>query len=491
MPENKNDSKPHPLVTAVADTIAHEKMLQPGGDRVLVGVSGGADSVALLHILYRLSISRDLDIGVAHLNHALRGSASDGDAAFVQTVARQLDLPCFCTRQDVGLHRQKEGGSLEEAGRRARYRFYEQTAKMQGFTKIALGHHADDTAELVLMNLLRGSGSKGIAGIPPTRAPGIIRPLIHARRRDILSYIKDNNLPFVVDASNQDPRFFRNKVRNELMPALSEAYNPRLTEALVRTASISRTEEEWLEQLTRPMVEAAILATRERSLTLSTVYLSELHLAAARRVVRSALKILNDDLNGITLQHVDATIDLVFKGSDQRELHLPGQLRIRRQGPHLSMTKEDYPLRSNSRGRETGEHCRYNYEVRRPTTQVTSVLIKETGQELAFSAIKNKSLSVAITGRQASAFFDMEELEFPLVLRNYRIGDQFTPLGMQGSQKVKKFFINAKIARAQRKTCPILLSRGRIIWVVGHRMDDRFKIGPATRNVLKVELLLA
>ncbi len=233
------------------------------------------------------------------------------------------------------------------------------------------------------------------------------------------------------------------------------------------------------------------MAKRERPLTLSTVYLSELHLAAARRVVRSALKILNNDLDGITLQHVDATIDLVFKGADQGEIHLPGKLRIRRQGPHLSMTKEDYPLRSNSRGRETGEHCRYNYEVQRPTTQVTSVLIKETGQELAFSAIKNKSLSVAITGRQASAFFDMEELDFPLVLRNYRIGDQFTPLGMQGSQKVKKFFINAKIARAQRKTCPILLSRGRIIWVVGHRMDDRFKIGPATRNVLKVELLLA
>ena len=347
MPENKNHSKPHPLVTAVADTIAHEKMLQPG-DRVLVGVSGGADSVALLHILYQLSVSRDLDIGVAHLNHALRGKASDGDAAFVQTVARQLDLPCFCTRQDVGLRRQKQGGSLEEAGRRARYRFYELTAKAQGFTKIALGHHADDNAELVLMNLLRGSGPMGIAGIPPTRAPGIIRPLIHARRRDIMSYIKDNDLPFVVDASNQDPRFLRNKVRNELIPAVSEAYNPRLTEALVRTASISRTQEEWLEQLTRPMVEAAILATTERSLTLSTVYLSGLHLAAARRVVRSALKILNNDLNGITLHHVDAIIDMVFKGSDLGELHLPGQLRIRRQGPVPLHDKRGTPLKKPS-----------------------------------------------------------------------------------------------------------------------------------------------
>ena len=306
-----------------------------------------------------------------------------------------------------------------------------------------------------------------------------------------MSYIKDNDLPFVVDASNQDPRFLRNKVRHELIPALKEAYNPRLTEALVRTASISRLEEEWLEQITRPMVEAAILATTQQSLTLSAVYLSELHLAAARRVVRTSLKILNNDVNGITLQHVDAIIDLVLKPSDQGELHLPGQLRIRRQGPHLSMVKEESSLRRIAQNDENAQTSPYHYQVQGPPTQSTSIFIKETGQKLLFSIINPKLLPTATMGGQQQAFFDMEKLDFPLVLRNYRPGDQFTPLGMQGTQKVKNFFINAKVARAHRRTCPILLSRDRIVWLTGHRMDDRFKIGPATRNVLKVELLLA
>jgi len=490
MPKNINISKPHPLITAVADAIVHEKMLQHG-DRVLVGVSGGADSVTLLHILLHLSAGMALGIGVAHLNHALRGKESDCDAAFVESFARQLGVPCFSTLQDVGLQRQKQGGSLEEAGRRARYRFYAQTAKTEGFAKIALGHHADDTAELVLMNMLRGAGPGGIAGIPPTRDPGIIRPLIHARRHEIMAYIKDNNFAYVEDGSNRDMRFFRNRVRHELIPALRETYNPKVTDALVRMASISRTEEEWLDQITGHMMAAAVLAKQEGGLTLSTAYLSRLHLAAARRVVRNALKTIKNDVNGITLQHIDAVIDLVCMGPEHGELHLTGQLRVRRRGPRLLITKEKYPLRSLPRNREPTEHGPFHYEIPRPAAREASIIISETGQKLTFSILQREDLSAKAMGGQTVAFFEMDQLGFPLALRNYRTGDRFTPFGMQGSQKVKKFFINAKIARDQRKTCPILLSRERIIWVVGHRMDDCFKIGPATRNILKVQLLLA
>ena len=490
MPEKNKITNGHPLITAVADTIARAKMLQQG-DRVLVGVSGGADSVALLHILYRLAAGLNLDIGVAHLNHTLRGKEADRDAAFVQSFARQLGLPCFSDRQDVSLQWKKQGGSLEEAGRRARYRFYTQTAKASGFVKIALGHHADDNAELVLMNMLRGAGPRGIAGIPPTRAPGIIRPLIRARRDAIMAYIKDTGLSYVVDASNRDMRFFRNRVRHELIPALSEAYNPKLTGALVRMASISSAEEEWLEKLTGRMLEAAILAAGERRLTLSGDYIAGLHLAPARRVLRGALKTLKHDLHGITFQHIDAVMELICTGPDHGEIHLPGQLRVRRKGARLVLSAEEHPLRSLPRRRQAQEPRPFHYQIPCPNDRATSVVIEETGQKLAFACIHGKNLSVTAMGRQKVAFFDMDKLDFPLALRNYRTGDRFTPLGMQGSQKVKKFFINAKIGRARRKTCPILLSRDRIIWVVGHRTDDFFKIGPATRNVLKVELLLA
>lgn len=478
------------MVTAVADTIDREKMLQES-DRVLVGVSGGADSVVLLHILHQLAVGMGLRLGVAHLNHALRGKAADRDAAFVGTFAQQLGLPCFSTRQDVALQRQKQGGSLEEAGRRARYRFYTQTAKTEGFAKIALGHHADDNAELVLMNMLRGSGPGGMAGIPPTRPPGIVRPLIHVRRHEILVYIKDNELSCVEDASNRDTRFFRNRVRHELIPALREASHPGVTDALVRMASISRIEEEWLGQLTDRMLAAAVLDRQEQRLTLSTAYLTGLHTAAARRVVRAALKILQKNVYGIALPHIDAIIELIERGPEQGELHLPGQLRVRRKGPRLFLTKEDNPLRSPPRSREAAQHTSFHYEVPRPAPRNVSIIVKESGQKLEFSIVRPEDLPAHKMGRQNVAFFDMDKLDFPLMLRSYQTGDRFIPLGMQGSQKVKKFFINEKIARGQRQSCPILLSRSLIVWIVGHRLDDRFKIGSRTCNVLKAELLLA
>jgi tRNA(Ile)-lysidine synthase len=490
MPENSNNDIPHPLVAAVADTIARKNMLRHG-DGVLVGVSGGADSVALAHVLYRLSAGLNLRLGVAHLNHALRGKDADRDAAFVQTFARQMSLPCFNRRHDVARQRQRRGGSLEETGRQARYRFYTQTAQKEGFDKIALGHHADDNAELVLMNMLRGAGPMGIAGIPPSREPGVIRPLIHVKRFQIKAYIKDNHLDYVEDASNQDTRFLRNRVRHELLPLLTEAYNPRVADALVRMASITRVEEEWLEQLTGNMLKAAILTADEQQLTLSRTYLSGLHLAPARRVVRGALKTLKHDLHGITLTHIDDIMGLVHNGPDPGEIHLPGQLRIRLKDMQVILTKEAHPLRSAPSDRDAEQEVSFNYQIPLPATQPTSIVIAPTGQKLVFSCLPGKNLPASAIGGQNVAFFDMDKLNFPLVLRNHETGDRFTPLGMQGSQKVKKFFINAKIARNQRKGCPVILSRDRIIWVVGLRMDDGFKITPSTRNVLKVELLLA
>lgn len=479
----------HPLIKAVATAIAREQMLAHG-DRVLVGVSGGADSVALLHILHRLSTRLKLFVGVAHLNHALRGKEADRDAAFVQMLARRLDLPCFSATQDVGRERRQKGGSIEAAGRRARYRFYRHTAKAEGFAKIALGHHADDNAEVVLMNILRGAGPGGLAGIPPIREPGIVRPLIHTWRHEIMAFIKDEGLAYVVDASNRDKRFLRNRIRHALMPELSAAYNPRLVESLVRIASIARAEEHWLEEQTNRMLKAAILERQAQQLALSGPYLAGLQMAPARRVVRGALKILQDDLHGFTLQHIDSIIDLALKGPENGERHLPGRLRIRKAGTRLLLTREDRPLRSLPRHREAAHPPDFYYDIPCPPTFPASIVIKEIGRTLVFSCLPDRNPPAA-TGGQNMAFIDMDKLDFPLAVRNVRSGDRFTPLGMQGSQKVKKFFINTKVARARRQTCPVLLSRERIVWLVGHRLDDGFKIEPSTRNILKVELLLA
>ena len=259
----------------------------------------------------------------------------------------------------------------------------------------------------------------------------------------------------------------------------------------MRLASISRVEEEWLDQLTGNMLKAAILTADEKQLALSRTYLSGLHPAPARRVVRGALKILKHDLHGITLKHIDDIIGLVYKGPDPGELHLPGQLRIRLKGLQVTLTKEAHPLRNVPCDRKAVKDVSFYYQIPLPSTQPASIAIAPTGQKLIFACLPEKNVPATAIGGQQVAFFDMDKLDFPLVLRNHETGDRFTPLGMQGSQKVKKFFINAKIARNQREGCPVILSRDRIIWVVGHRIDDGFKITSSTRNVLKVELLLA
>ena len=480
----------HPLVATVAGTVSRWGMLRRG-DAVLVAVSGGPDSVALLHVLIELSADLGLRLGVAHLNHSLRGRASDSDAAFVSTLAQKLNITCHTFKKDIQKLREKEGGNLEERSRRARYAFFEKTAAANGYRKIAIGHHADDSAELVLMNLLRGSGPGGIAGIAPVRGRSIVRPLIDVRRRDIIAYLQAGHISFVQDASNRDPGFLRNRIRNKLIPELCRNVNPRLPETLVRTAAIVREEEAWLQKIVAGMLDAATVESDGGQVILSAAYLSGLPVAALRRVLRTALERLKGDLRGITFAHVSGVADLLLKKHAGRERHLPGRILARRRKLELVITRENRPLRETSPGRPPEKSVGFRYDIAPPAGRTSTVLIEETGQKLLLSVLDRDEMPGVASAGQNCGFFDMEKLAFPLMLRRYQAGDRFTPLGLNGSQKVSKFFIDHKVAHRLRQTCPILLNRGRIVWVVGHRIDDHFKVGAATRRILKMELLLA
>ena len=231
--------KQHPLVQSVEKTLLEFNMLQ-SRDKVLVAVSGGPDSVALLHVLLALQTKFDIQIGIGHLNHGLRPSAATRDAAFVSSLGSKMGLPAHVAAADIqGLH-QRHKGSLETLGRKARYNFFSRLARKFGYNKIALGHHADDNAELILMNLFRGSGPLGLSGIPPVRNNRYIRPLIEQPRKSIMKYLQDIQVSYVLDATNNDPRFLRNRIRHELMPELAHRYNPNLVDTLNRTAAIFR-----------------------------------------------------------------------------------------------------------------------------------------------------------------------------------------------------------------------------------------------------------
>ena len=240
------------ILRKVEHTLITRRMVQ-AGDTVLVGVSGGPDSVALVHIMLDLAPKFSFQVAIAHLNHDLRRDESARDEAFVVFLAEQLNLPVHVERQDVRRHQKNYRLSLEEAARQVRYRFYDAIASKFGYEKIALGHHADDNAELILMYLLRGSGPLGLSGIPPLRDARIIRPLMDIKRTEILDYIAAKSLDCVVDSSNRDSQYLRNRIRNRLLPQLKAEYNPKLVESLNRLASILDAEERWIESLIQPI----------------------------------------------------------------------------------------------------------------------------------------------------------------------------------------------------------------------------------------------
>ena len=470
----------------VEDTISAYNMFQPK-DSVLVGVSGGPDSVALLHFLIEIAPRFPLRLAVAHLNHSLRQEESDNEAKFVASLAETLCLPCYIEKIDVPEFQRSHRLSIEEAARRVRYRFFKDVAVKHRFDKIALGHHCDDNAELILMHLFRGSGPLGISGIPPVREGQIVRPLIRLLKSEIMDFVNAKGIGYVSDTSNTDPRHLRNKIRHHLIPSLKENYNPRISETLNRLATITRCEEEWIEDLINPIFDRMVLSLETDHIDLSVSEINETHIAVKKRIFRKAIATVKGDLRRIAFSHVDSMIRLVETGPRFGGLDLPDGIRISRSDETIRISKEKIAGRSPDAAHPFGEKLSFEYNIFEPGL----FHIKEVGIRLELSEIPLARLSDIGHAGHRVAFFDMEKLRFPLIVRNVHPGDRFTPLGMTGTQKLKKFFINNKVSRAERSKCPVVLSRGRIIWVAGYRIDEIAKVTPFTRYILKGELFLA
>jgi tRNA(Ile)-lysidine synthase len=481
--QEKNEKK---ILHTVRETLSVHRMFSRG-DSVLVAVSGGPDSVALAHVLLTLAEEYSLRPAIAHLNHCLRGPDSDCDAEFVSSLARQLGVPIYAEKKDVLAFRRSHRLSLEEAGRRIRYDFFDAVAAKYGFNKIALGHHSDDNAELVLINLLRGSGPLGLSGIAPVREGKILRTLIHLRRSEIIDYLAEKKLPYVTDASNTDPAFMRNKIRHHLIPELQTAYNPRIIETLNRLGEILRAEDQWFDDALEPVLKQCVSFRADQTISLALPDFNQLPKAVKRRVIRKAILGVKKDLRRITLFHVDAILHLITRGRVTGRLNLPDGVLVERNTAELTIVKRNkVRKRKDCRILQTAS-TDYQYTI----SAAGTLFIKEADISITLCEMDADDLpDFKETGAHV-AFFDLNRLLFPLLVRNLRPGDRFSPLGVNGTQKVNKYFINHKLPAAQRKKCPLLLSGGNIIWIAGHRIDNAVKVSPQTRRVLKAELLLA
>ena len=484
------------------------------GERVLVAVSGGADSLALLYGLHALHSQLDCHLHVAHLNHCLRPDA-DADADFVQQHAAHLELPCTIQSTDVPRLVKQWKLSVETAARKARYQFYEEVCKQIGATKVALGHHQDDTAETVLMNLIRGSGSTGMKGISPVRnfrsfgvvcnagvptrywegaelAVKSIRPLMGFTRQQIETYLAFKGLTPRHDSTNTDTRYLRNRIRHELIPRLESDYNPNIRAGLSRTADVLSAESEYLDTVAQEAFETCrvrdpdrvkALATSE-SVVLDRAKFQQLHIAIQRRVLRQIFFEMSRDTGDLYFTHCEAMLSLIEGDAPNAVLALPNGLRFRRVYQYFifdvnTSSRSPFPIES------------FAYPLAVPGKTFIVALNTEITAELG--DIQSREVRTFPDGR-FEAIFDYEKVRgafvdppseaFPLTVRNRRQGDRFQPYGMRGTKKIKDFMIDAKVPRDERDRIPMLVCGAKVLWIVGYTTSEPFKIHPGTRQYL-------
>lgn len=448
------------VLERVRDTLDRYHMLDEG-DRCLLAVSGGPDSMCLMQVFYELGIPFE----IAHLDHGTRAGESAQDAAFVGDMATQYGVPFHHERRDIPRETAQSAGSFEEVAREARYAFLLGTASERRCAVLATGHHADDQAETVLMRLFRGASPGGLGGIPPVRQCDevrIIRPLLECYREDIVAFLEARGIPYREDRTNADTHHRRNRVRHELLPLLTRGYNPRVREALVRFAEAQRDEDQFLDGLAEDMMEAC--RTSEKALERGIFAM--MHPALQRRV--------------IALLGWEFGIECPFERIEAIRRHIT-------EGPTGKACDlgKGVLLRN---GRETTEI------VEEPAAiDTTVVALRVPGETEAFGRRysvrelgERPSENLASYCTPARQVFDADALGTDLAIRFRRPGDRFTPLGLGGTKKLKDYFIGLGLTERQRARQPLLTAHGDIVWVVGFAMSQSAAVTPATRRCVEV-----
>jgi tRNA(Ile)-lysidine synthase len=438
-------------------------MLKPG-ERVLVAVSGGADSVALLLCLQRLSARLKINVTAAHLNHRLRGAESDADEKFVRRLCARRGIDLVVESSPVRSRAAAAKQNLEEAAREARYDFLRRAARQSGAGRIAVGHTLNDQAETVLMRLFRGSGAAGLSAVYPVVDGIIVRPLIDTARADILRYLKSLKVRHREDSSNRDLELSRNRLRKKWIPLLSREFNPRLVEALSREAELARETSEFLEQVSRAEYER-LRSPVQGGFSLPAREIVERHTLMGKLIVRHALREVRGSLKGITMRHVEAVLRLCRAGQSGKATEMPGGITAVRRFKNVAVLRD-----------RPGTGSSFEYRLRLPGRCAVpeagiEIVALENGDATLFSRLSSgKGIREQGENRVASPFssawLDRDRLPKTLIVRSRRPGDRY---GGAGHRKVKKMFIDARIELQARSTLPVVAAGDAVVWIPGFR----------------------
>jgi len=511
------------LESKVIDFIQRHSLI-PRKELVVVGVSGGADSVCLLHVLAEWRRTLGIKLHVAHLNHQIRGVESQADAEYVSNLAGSLGIPITIESQDVAAYRTERKCSIEEAARELRYAFFARVARKVGAHRIAIGHTRDDQVETILMHILRGTGVTGLSGLAPCsplaydsqrmslpvssrslRAKRsnllVIRPLLDITREETATYCQKHQLDPRIDSSNLSPSFFRNRLRLHLLPLLRQ-YNPSIDQALLRLADIAKEDNAFMEQQASGLWDE-VARQENDAICLDKKQMAGLPIALQRHLLRTAVTKLAGDVRDIEASHIEAARSLLNKQPSKR-ISLPhglicqggyDELAIIRHGSDvatpLSVTAGEAwqsqlppcpfpPLPDEF-------HLKVPGKTAFPGWNVLASIVRE---KVAFLSSRG-AMSTSEGTRQSNlvAHFDLQKTGMNLCVRKRRPGDTFQPLGMTMPKKVHEFMVDAKIPRSWRSRISIVCSPQQIIWVVGWRIDDRVKLTKASQEILRLEFI--
>lgn len=486
----------------VREAISQYQLLTKN-DRIVIGVSGGPDSIALLHILWQLSEEYSLILRVAHLNHMQRGQESKEDAEHTLKFANELSIPVISEEIDIKAIKEKEAkdGPLTDVARKIRYDFLKRVAKGFNANKIAVGHHADDLVETILMNLIRGTGPEGLKGIAPIRkideAVLLIRPLIKISSLQIHQYLSAHHLEFRTDSSNLKPIFLRNRVRLQLLPLLRKEYNPKIENSFIQLSQLIEMDEDYINETVNHALLQVIVERKEKMIVIDVAKVSKLHPAIQTRVIRRVIAMIKGDTEGFNYQHIQNIRQLILRIHPQVRLSLPFFMSAQRNYKQLIIREESiYRLKPLD--------C-YEYLIEVPGTNEiqdlnctikTEVVLRETILKDIEYIEKHPPTECRYPIQDAvhplilRAYLDYEKISQPLSLRCRKDGDRFQPYGMQGRKKIKDFFIDLKLPMDTRNRIPLLVDKkGNILWVIGLRIGEQVKITSKTQKVLVVSMV--
>lgn len=448
------------IIAKVVEMIEKYNMVDYN-DGIVVGLSGGPDSVCLLHALYTLKDKYNLSIYGAHLNHNIRGDEAQRDADFARDFAASLNIPFYIRSIKVEEYAKDNKLSCEEAGRVLRYELFEKVLREVRGNKIALAHNRNDQTETVIMRFLRGAGISGMGGIRPIRDNKYIRPILSCSRSEIEEYCELNKLSPVIDSTNSENIYTRNRIRLEVIPYIKKYFNPNIDENLFKVSSILRDEDEYLNieanrELMQVRSESGIIISSFRGL----------HIAIKRRIIRVLIEEILGDLTGIESKHIEEVILFLENSSTGKSINLPRNTECKIEYAYFIISKK-------------GQFEDFEYGIKIPGETILGENYRAITKTYEFD---NKNL----IDKQFVKYFDYDKIKDALCFRNRREGDYMYPKGMSGCKKLKAIFIDKKIPKAERQQIPLITYGNEILWILNMRDSKNYKLDSNSLNVLEI-----